>query len=109
LAEKDTKILRIFAEIYEFLRKSASPFTRLFSWASDYTGSKAELVKVIPVLMVAGIITLPLWSLPIYMWIAIVYGEPLNYIVYTAWIAQLFVILLVNAYYEYLKKHRGSE
>lgn len=105
MTEKVTKIYRIFAEIYEFLRKLASPFSRLFSWASDYTGSKAELVKAIPVLMIAGIITLPLWSLPLYMGIAVVYGEPLNYIVYIVWIVQLFVILLVNAYYEYLKKH----
>jgi hypothetical protein len=101
-----SKIYGIIRKVYSFLRKIVSPFIRLFLITSNYANSGAEIVKVVPALMIFFLIMYPLWSLPIYMWLAIRYGEPLNYILYTLWIIQIIVIVLVNAYFEYLRKHK---
>ncbi|MEM2144813.1 MAG: hypothetical protein QW667_03560 [Candidatus Bathyarchaeia archaeon] len=101
-------IYQVARKIFSLLRKIISPFIKLFSVTSNYTDRGAEVVKVIPVLMIFFLITYPLWSLPVYIWLAVTYGEPLNYILYALWITQIVIILLVNAYFEYLRKHKSE-
>ena len=106
--EKETKSYKALVAISNFLKKLISPFTKLFSFASDYAGSGAEFVKILPVLMIALAVSYPLWSFPIYLWLSVVYGEPLNYILYTLWISQILIIIAVVAYFDYTRKNRSQ-
>ena len=106
--DEDSKSYRLLVAILNFLKKLISPFTRLFSFATDYAGRGAEMMKIIPVLMITLGIMYPLWSFPLYLWLAVTYGEPLNYILYTLWISQILIIVIVVACLDYIRKNRSQ-
>jgi len=81
---------------------------KVFWAACNYTGRGAELVKVIPVLLMAIAIFYPAWSFPIYLWLSLQYGYPLNYILYFLWIGQIIVLTVIVAYIDRTRKSGGS-
>lgn len=78
--------------------------SKIFWEACNYTGKGAEIVKVIPVLLMAIAIFYPAWSFPIYLWLSLQYGYPLNYILYFLWVGQIIVLTVIVAYIDRTRK-----
>jgi len=77
---------------------------RLFTWASDYTGPLASLVKAVPILMMFAVVLYPWWSLPFWMTLSLAVGEPLNYIVYVVWLGQWVITAVIAFTVAYIKE-----
>ncbi len=77
---------------------------KVFWAASNYTGKGAEIVKAIPAILLAVAIFYPAWSFPIFLWLSLQYGSPLNYILYSLWVGQIIIFTVIVAYIDRVRK-----
>lgn len=96
------KVLKLLLYPFIFLCKI---ILRIFWGACNYTGKGAEIVKVIPVILMAAAIFYPAWSFPIYLWLSLQYGYPLNYILYSLWVGQIIILTAIVAYIDRARKY----
>jgi hypothetical protein len=104
---KERKILKNPSLPFRYFKKAVLKiYKRLWIDTCEYSGRGAEIVKTIPVLIIAILIFYPAWSFPIYLWLSLVYGPPLSYILYALWVGQILVLALALAYIDYVRKSR---
>ncbi|MEM2589397.1 MAG: hypothetical protein QXT44_06320 [Candidatus Bathyarchaeia archaeon] len=99
------KVLKLLLYPFILLGKTA---LKVFWAASNYTGKGAEIVKAIPAILMAVAIFYPAWSFPIFLWLSLLYGYPLNYILYTLWVGQIIVFTAIVAYIDRARKGGGE-
>jgi hypothetical protein len=104
---KERKILKnLLQPLHCFKKVILKIYKKLWVDPCDYVGPGAEIVKTIPVLIMAILIFYPAWSFPIYLWLSLMYGPPVSYILYTLWVGQILVLALALAYMDYVRKIR---
>jgi len=70
---------------------------RVVRWAINYVGPGAELIKLIPILLMVIFIIYPLWSYPLWIWFALWLG-PWSIIAFILWLIQWPLIFLLITY-----------
>jgi hypothetical protein len=83
------------------------PILRFVEWTIDYTGPLAELVKTIPVILMAICIFYPAWSWPFWMKLGMMVGYPSNLILLGLWSSVYFVLLFLVAAIGYTRENIG--
>jgi hypothetical protein len=104
--KKAKNAMKILLTPYYVMKKIVAYIVKTFWAACDYSGKGAEVVKTIPVIIIAILLFYPAWSLPLYLWISLMYGSPVNYILYSLWVGQIIIIGAVVAYIDYIKKRK---
>jgi len=107
LEKEEREILKSLLRPFRYFKKAILKiYKKLWIDTCEYSGRGAEIVKAIPVLIIAILIFYPAWSFPIYLWLSLEYGPPLSYILYILWIGQILVLALALAYIDYIRKSR---
>lgn len=89
-----------FRMIFQIFR----PILNFVEWTIDYAGPFAELVKPIPVILMAICIFYPAWSLPFWIKLGMTVGYPLNLIVLGVWSSIYLALLVLVAAIGYIRE-----
>lgn len=73
-------------------------------WTVEYTGPLAEIVKVIPVILMAILIMSPMFLYPLMMMWAQTFGEPICYFLYALWWFMFFGSAVCVAIIGYMRE-----
>ena len=73
-------------------------------WTLDYTGPLAEIVKAIPILLMAAFLLFPFWTYPLWLWAGQGIGAPGNYVLYVLWWLMWIASMIVAAVIGYLRE-----
>lgn len=81
-----------------------NPLRRFITWTVEYDGFAAELVKCIPVVLMAACIFYPWYTYPLWVWLGYSLGSSLNYLVYALWLTQFVLAAIGSAVIRYLQE-----